>query len=217
MNRNQELRTKNLMKNQNESFPFTGIEVSSLTPENLERVCDAAERFNIGAIAHMTGEWEKHQLLDHTEWGVPPVDEEARRYMATLQHHIRRTSEYVTSRGLDFYIWRRELRLPVGFIEKYGPAWVDFANPEVWDLVRWNLNQIFDLFPRVKGLVLTCTGEEKPGEWITADGVASDQPLADRFEKMFRTVKEECDRRGKMSIFRNHGVGALGVRLDGGD
>ncbi len=199
------------------SFAFTGIEIKSLTPENLKNVCGAARRFGLKAIGLMNSEWLKYQYLDHSDWGVPPVDEESRRYMEDRCRLIREASEYIHEQGLEFYLWRRELRLPVGFIEKYGMDWVNFSNPQVWELVRWNLNRMFDQWPLLDGLILTCTGEEKPGEWITADGVGGELPMADRFEKMFRTVKETCDARNRKVIFRNHGVAYPGIRGEGGE
>jgi hypothetical protein len=199
------------------SFEFSVIEVRSLTAANLERVCDVATRFGFTGICHMTTEFDKFQFLDHSAWGVPPVDEQARAFMVNHQREVRQASEYVHSRGLRFYMWRRELRLPVGFVAKYGPAWVDFANPEVWKLVDWNIRELFKVVPLCDGLMLSCTGEQKPGEWITANGVASDLPLADRFERMFRCVSDACADLGKELVVRNHGAGEPGLTLDGGE
>ncbi|WP_269522729.1 hypothetical protein [Coraliomargarita parva] len=195
------------------SFSFTCLEVNSLTPENVERVCLYAKRFKVRAIAYMGAEWNSYQFVDHSEWGVPPVDAAARVFMEDYQKTIREASERVSLHGLDFYLWRRELRLPEGFVEKYGVDWIDFENPELWELLRWNTRQLFELFPKTKGLFLSCTGEQKAGEWITANGVGGELPLWQRFEKMFRTVRDVCDELGREVVFRNHGVGDEGVPL----
>ncbi len=195
------------------SFPFTCLEVNSLTPENIERVCQYAKRFNVGSIAYTGAEWQRYQFVDHTEWGVPPIDEEAGAFMREYQQTIRAASERVVSHGLDFYLWRRELRLPLGFVDKYGLDWIDFENSELWELLRWNTRQLFELFPETKGIFLSCTGEQKAGEWITANGVGGELPLWQRFEKMFRTVREVCDELGREVVFRNHGVGEEGIPL----
>ncbi|WPJ96709.1 hypothetical protein SH580_03195 [Coraliomargarita algicola] len=195
------------------SFPFTCLEVNSLTPENVERVCRYAKRFNVRSIAYMGAEWQRYQFVDHTEWGVPPVDEAARAFMEEYQGTIRAASEQVSSHGLDFYLWRRELRLPLGFVEKYGVDWVNFENSELWELLRWNTRELFKLFPQTKGIFLSCTGEQKPGEWITANGVGGHLPLWQRFEKMFLTVREVCDELDREVVFRNHGVGEEGIPL----
>ncbi|MGE9289587.1 MAG: hypothetical protein ACQKBT_01275, partial [Puniceicoccales bacterium] len=154
-----------------------------------------------------------YQFVDHSEWGVPPVDEDARTFMEDYQRTIRDASERVAGHGLEFYLWRRELRLPLGFVEKYGVDWIHFENPELWELLRWNTRQLFELFPATKGIFLSCTGEQKPGEWITANGVGGELPLWQRFEKMFRTVREVCDELGREVVFRNHGVADEGVPL----
>jgi hypothetical protein len=198
------------------SFEFSVIEVCSLTEAHLQRICDIASRFGFTGLCHMTTEFDKFQFLDHSDWGVPPVDDEARAFMVNHQRELQRASEYAHSRGLRFYMWRRELRLPVGFVAKYGPEWIDFANPEVWKLVDWNIRQLFKVVPLCDGLVLSCTGEQKPGEWITANGVASNLPLADRFERMFRCVSTACGELGKELVVRNHGAGEPGLTLDGG-
>lgn len=199
------------------SFGFSVIEIRSLTPENLKHVCDVAVRFGFTGICHMTTEYDKYQFIDHTTWDVPPVDDEAQNFMKNHQHEVRTASEYVHSRRLRFYMWRRELRLPVGFVAKYGEAWVDFANPDVWKLVDWNIRELFNIVPLCDGLLLSCTGEQKAGEWITANGVASELPLADCFEKMFKTVSTACTDLGKKLIIRNHGAGEPGLTLDGGE
>ncbi len=194
-------------------FSFTCLEINSLTRDNVERVCAYAKRFNIGTIGYMSAEWQRFQFLDHTEWGVPPVDDNARRFMEDYQNTIREASERVVGNGLDFYLWRRDLRLPVGFVEKYGVDWINFENPELWDLWRWNTEQIFKLFPATKGIFLSCTGEQKAGEWITANGVGGRLPLWQRYEKTFRLVKETCDRLGRRVVFRNHGAGNQAIPL----
>ncbi len=195
------------------AFPFTCLEINGLTSDNLERVCAYAKRFHIGAIAYMSAEWKNFQFLDHTAWGVPPANDEARRFMENYQETIRAASEIVRSHGLDFYLWRRELRLPTGFVEKYGADWIDFKNPELWDLVRWNIESLFTLFPATQGIILSCTGEQKAGEWISANGMGGGLPLWQRFEKMFRTVKETCDRLDRRVVFRNHGAGNDAIPL----
>lgn len=194
-------------------FSFTCLEINSLTRENVERVCSYAKRFKVGAIGYMSAEWQRFQFLDHTEWGVPPVDDEARRFMEDYQNRIREASELVVSHELDFYLWRRDLRLPVGFVKKYGVDWINFENPELWDLWRWNTEQIFMLFPATRGIFLSCTGEQKAGEWITANGVGGNLPLWQRFEKTFRLVKDTCDRLERRVIFRNHGAGNQAIPL----
>jgi hypothetical protein len=194
-------------------FSFTCLEINGLTPANVDRVCAYARRFNIGAIGYMGAEYRESQFLDHTKWGVPPVNDGARLFMADYQKTIREASERVTGHGLDFYLWRRDLRLPVGFVEKYGVEWIDFENPQLWELLRWNIEEVFRLFPATRGLFLSCTGEQKAGEWISANGVGGALPLWQRFEKMFRTVQETCDRLGRRVIFRNHGIGNEAIPL----
>lgn len=194
-------------------FPFTCLEINSLTPENVERVCEYAKRFNVTTIGYMGAEWQRYQFLDHTEWGVPPIDDAAKRFMEDYQETIRRTSETVAGHGLDFYLWRRDLRIPMGFVEKYGVDWINFENPELWDLLRWNTEQIFKLFPQTKGIFLSCTGEQKAGEWITANGVGGNLPLWQRFVRMFTEVKTVCDKLGREAVFRNHGVGNDAIPL----
>ncbi len=197
----------------NQSFEFPVLEIASLTDENLDRIIAYAKRFGIQTIFHMTTEWDKYQVLDHSFWGVPPVDEEALAFMENHQNELRHASEKIHAAGMKLYLWRREIRMPVGFVNKVGAEWVDFDNPELWNYLKWNLTEIFRLFPLVSGLVLTCTGEQKEGEWITANGIGGQLPLDIRFEKMFRTCFETCRALGKEIIFRNHGAGDDGISL----
>lgn len=192
---------------------FSCIEVQSLTEENLSRVIAYCKRFGMTSIAYMAADWGKFQLLDHTEWGVPPPDDEAVAFTKNLQATIQRASETVSDAGLGFYLWRREARLPVGFVEKYGQDWIRSENPEIWRFVAWNLESIFKLFPKVSGLILTCTGEQTPNEWISANGMAGSDPLEIRFEKMFRVASDICKSYGRDLVLRTHGIGNAAGKL----
>lgn len=188
------------------SGQFTCFEVQSLTEENLRRVIAYAKRFGVTSIGYMAADWKKWQILDHSEWDVPPPDEEARLFTQSYQEVVRRGSEIVSDAGLDFYLWRREARLPAGFVERYGADWINSGNPELWKFVAWNLESIFKLFPKVAGLFLTCTGEQTPNEWISANGMAGNDPLEVRFAKMFRVAADTCARHGRDLILRTHGI-----------
>jgi len=204
-------------KNHN-SFDFKCIETSSIHPDNLEATCAYARKFNIDAIALVYINWDKYQLLDYTkEWQVPPIDDEAKNNSRIIQEKIRKGSETVSAHGLDFYIWHHEIKLPPGMIEKYGSEFADFNNPRLWEFIRWKLEMICTLFPKLKGIIFTSGGEILPKTGITLDGAASSMPIAERFYKMYSTVLAVCEKYGKKLIIRNHGFSSTRLKPDNED
>lgn len=203
-------------------FELRGLETSCAKVPYLRKLCRYAGG-HVNAILLMHIDWDRYTLLTYKEIGFkrPKADTD---YSMRLQDQIARGIQVVREKGLDFYLWWHELKLPPGFLKQKGADFLDPEKPDMWDLIRWKLGAVLDLYPELKGIVFTSMGESMPDTGVLVSQIRSRTSTGERLSRLFKVVKDVCDAHGKQLIIRNHGAGlsghdtflrALG-RLDGG-
>lgn len=205
---------------------FTAIETQCLLPSYLHALCRYAKRFGVDTLVGMTNDWDEQTLFDYREWGFARQPSEyafARRKRAA----IRQACAIVHGHGMKFYLWRHELTIHPAHIRKLNPAILDYTygggkkagdwgeatvdielgffdpcKKALWDYVRWRYDHLFDLFPDLDGVVLTCLTETKLPLWNLSQAMSR----AEVMQRLLDVSIKACRKRGKPIIVRNWGA-----------
>ena len=205
---------------------FSAVETQCLRPPYLRALCRYAKRFGVQSVVGMTGEWDQQTLFDYREWGFERRKWEydfARR----KRNAVAKASELVHGQGMKFFIWRHELSMHPEHIRKLNPALLNYVygggakagkwgestvdvefgffdprKEDLWKYVTWRFEHLFELFPDLDGIFLTCLTETKLPLWNLAGHLTKTEVLARLLDKAVSV----CRRHGKQLIVRNWGA-----------